>query len=77
VDVRIGVTNAPRELALELADSTDLSSLRGEIDRALGTEGAVLWLTDRRGKQIGVPVAKIAFIEIGSPDGERRIGFGG
>lgn len=77
MDVRIGVTNAPRELALELADSTDLPSLRGEIDRALGTEGAVLWLTDRRGKQIGVPVAKIAFIEIGSPDGERRIGFGG
>jgi hypothetical protein len=75
VDVRIGVTNAPRELTLELADSTDVASLRAEIDRALGTEGAVLWLTDVKGRQIGVPVAKIAFLELGSTV-ERRIGFG-
>ncbi len=75
MDVRIGVSNAPRELSLELADSTDLVALRGEVDRALGTEGAVLWLTDVKGRQIGVPVAKIAFIELGSTT-ERRIGFG-
>jgi Protein of unknown function (DUF3107) len=75
VDVRIGVTNAPRELTLELADSTDVASLRAEIDRALGTDGAVLWLTDVKGRQIGVPVGKIAFLELGST-AERRIGFG-
>ncbi len=77
MDVRIGVTNAPREVSLELADTTDPAVLRTEIDRALGTEGAVLWLTDRKGRQVAVPVAKIAYVEIGASDAEKRIGFGG
>lgn len=77
MDVRIGVTQAPREIALELAEGTDPAVLRTEIDRALGTESAVLWLTDRKGRQVAVPVAKIAYVEIGPADGERRIGFGG
>jgi hypothetical protein len=37
----------------------------------------VLWLVDKRGKDIGVPAAKIAYVELGTADGERRIGFGG
>lgn len=77
MDVRIGVTNAPREVALELAEGTDPAVLRQEVDRALGTEGAVLWLTDRKGRQVAVPVAKIAYVEIGAGDAEKRIGFGG
>jgi hypothetical protein len=77
MDVRIGVTNAPREVSLELAETTDPAVLRTEIDRALGTEGAVLWLTDRKGRQVAVPVAKIAYVEIGASDAEKRIGFGG
>ena len=37
----------------------------------------VLWVTDKRGRDIGIPAAKIAYVEVGSADGERRIGFGG
>lgn len=77
MDVRIGVTNAPREVALELAEGTDPAVLRQEVDRALGTDGAVLWLTDKKGRQVAVPVAKIAYVEIGASDAEKRIGFGG
>ncbi|MGH9112678.1 MAG: DUF3107 family protein [Acidimicrobiales bacterium] len=36
-----------------------------------------MWLTDRRGRQYGVPVDKVAYIEIGSTEAGRRIGFGG
>ena len=36
----------------------------------------MLWLTDRKGRQVGVPVDKIAYVEIGSADDGRRIGFG-
>ena len=59
------------------SETTDPAVLRTEIDRALGTEGAVLWLTDRKGRQVAVPVAKIAYVEIGASDAEKRIGFGG
>jgi len=36
----------------------------------------VLWLTDRRGRRVAVPVAKVAYVEVGAPANERRVGFG-
>ena len=76
MDLRIGVTNAPREVVVELADDTDRDQLRAAIDHALTSE-TVLWVSDKRGKHIGVPGAKIAFVELGSAETDRRIGFGG
>ncbi len=76
MDVRIGVRNAPKELEVLLADDTDGDAVREHIDAAFAS-GGTLWLTDRRGRQYGVPVDKIAYVEIGSSDGGRRIGFGG
>ena len=77
MDVRIGVTQAPREINLEVADDTDQTALRAKVEAALSGAVDVLWLTDRRGREIGVAAAKIAYVEVGAPDGERRIGFGG
>ena len=77
VDLRIGVTQAPRELAIELADDVDRDDLRSRVEAALAGASDVLWVTDKRGKDIGVPAAKIAYVELGSADGDRRIGFGG
>jgi hypothetical protein len=36
----------------------------------------VLWLTDKKGRRVGVPVAKVAYIEVGAPAADRRVGFG-
>jgi len=77
VDVRIGVTQAPRELSLELADDTDVVALRSRIEAVLTDESLVLWLTDKKGRSTGIPGKKIAYVELGTPEGERRIGFGG
>jgi Protein of unknown function (DUF3107) len=77
VDVRIGVTQAPRELNVELAEDVDRKKLKASVEAALSGATDVLWLTDKRGKDIGVPAAKIAYIELGSSDGDRKIGFGG
>lgn len=76
VDVRIGVTQAPRELSLEVDDG-DRDDLKTRIEAALSGAVDVLWITDKRGRDVGVPAAKIAYVEVGSADGERRIGFGG
>jgi hypothetical protein len=76
VDVRIGVTQAPRELTVEVPDD-ERNDLRGKVEAALGGASDVLWITDKRGREIGIPAAKIAYIEIGNADGDRRIGFGG
>jgi hypothetical protein len=36
----------------------------------------ILWLTDRKGRQVGVPVAKVAYVEVDPPVSDRRVGFG-
>jgi hypothetical protein len=75
VDVRIGVTQHPRELDVELADDTDRDELTRSIEEALADDSKVLWLTDRKGRRVGVPSVKDAYIEIGAAE-ERRVGFG-
>jgi uncharacterized protein DUF3107 len=76
VDVRIGVKSSPNVLEVSLADDTDGEAVREHIDKAFA-DGGTLWLTDRRGRQFGVPVDKVAYVEIGSSETGRRIGFGG
>jgi hypothetical protein len=74
VEVRIGVTYTPREIELEFGEDVDRDALVKQIDAAVGGEG-MLWLTDRRGRQVGVPAAKVAYVEITGRDDERRVGF--
>jgi hypothetical protein len=75
VDVRIGVTYTPKEIDVELDEDADRAALKASIEAALAEDDGVLWLVDRHGREIAVPAAKIAYVEIGSPDSERRIGF--
>lgn len=76
VDVRIGVTQAPREITVEVADD-ERDDLKAKVEAALSGATDVLWVTDKRGRDVGIPAAKIAYVEVGSADGDRRIGFGG
>ncbi|MDA8311917.1 MAG: DUF3107 domain-containing protein [Actinomycetota bacterium] len=75
MDVRIGIVQSPKELEVELAEDVDRGKLLQDIEAALAGD-AVLWLTDRRGRRVGVPVAKIAYVEVGAPTPDRRVGFG-
>lgn len=76
MDVRIGVTQAPREIEVDMADDSDAAALVKQVETALSKEGAVLWLTDRRGRRFGIPSHKVAYVEIGIAGEERRVGFG-
>lgn len=76
MDVRIGVTYSPKEIDIELDEKTDVKKLRAEIEKVLSGGSGVLWLTDRKDRQVGVPADKVAYVEIGSPSGDRSIGFG-
>lgn len=75
MDVRIGVTNSMRELDLDVDDSIDRDDLKSHIEAALGTEGGMLHMQDRRGREVIVPSDKVAYVEIGSPHEGRTIGF--
>lgn len=72
--VRIGVAESARELAVELSEDIDGDAVRKKLEDTLKAGDSVFWLTDRRGRQIGVPIARIAYLEIGGE--QPPIGFG-
>ena len=76
MDVRIGITHTPKELEVEMPDDADRDKVVAEIEKLLKNGDGVLWLTDRKGRRIGVPVVKVAYVEVGAPSSERRVGFG-
>ena len=76
MDVRIGITHTPKELEVEMPDDADRDKVVAEIEKLLKNGDGVLWLTDRKGRRIGVPVDKVAYVEVGAPSSDRRVGFG-
>jgi hypothetical protein len=76
VDVRIGVTYSAKELEIDLPADADRDKVKKKIDEALRDDAKVLWLTDAKGRDVAVPAAKIAYIELGGADASRRVGFG-
>ncbi len=77
MDLRIGVTNAPREINLELADDADRAGLKSQIEAVLTGAVDVLWVTDKKGREVGVSGKTIAYVDLGAGGTERKIGFGG
>ena len=74
MDVRIGVSHSPREIELDMNEEPD--EVIKAVEAAIAGGDSLVWLTDKRGRRVGVPAAKIAYVEIGSPADERRVGFG-
>ena len=72
MDVRIGITQSPRELGFE-SDAT-AEELHAAVEAALTEGKAVLSLSDNKGKKYLIPTASIGYVEIGS-DVRGKVGF--
>jgi hypothetical protein len=72
VDIRIGISNSPREIAFE--SSQTLAQVEKVVSDALEAGSAFIKLADDKDKVYIVPTASLAYIEIGS-EANRRIGF--
>ena len=75
MNVRIGVTYTPKEIEVEVGEDTDRDALVSSIEEAVSADGRVLWLTDRKGRRVGVPSNKVAYVEIDPGTHDRRVGF--
>ena len=75
MEVRIGVLHSPKELSLELEGSPD--DITKALDDALKKDDSVLWLTDVKGRRVGVPADRVAYVEIETESSAKRVGFGG
>jgi hypothetical protein len=76
VEIRIGVTYTAKEISLEASDGVKAADVKADVAAALTGASPILWLEDSKGRQVGVPADKIAYVEIGSEDATRPIGFG-
>jgi Protein of unknown function (DUF3107) len=74
MEVRIGVVYTPREIVLEMPD--DVDAVSKTIEAGLREEATLLWLTDSKGRRVGIPTDKLAYVEIAGPDSDRKVGFG-
>lgn len=76
MELRIGVIQGSRDVEIELPDDTDRESLLAELDKLLTKGEGVLWVTDRKGRKVGVVAPRIGWVEVGASAAERRVGFG-
>jgi len=72
VDIRIGITNSPREINLESSQSS--AEVEGIVIAALAADSKFFRLVDQKGNVYVVPVATFGYLEIGSEE-SRRVGF--
>ena len=76
MDIRIGVIQTAKELLIELPADVDRDALKARVDAALAGTDPVLWVTDRVGREVAVPAERLAYVDLGGPEAERRVGFG-
>jgi hypothetical protein len=74
MEVRIGVVYTARELVLEMDD--DSSTVSAAIEAAIGGKGPLMWLTDSKGRKVGIPTDKLAYVEVAGDAADRKVGFG-
>ena len=72
MEVKIGVQQAPRELVVESGQTS--AEIASAVTKALADSTGVLTLVDEKGKQVIVPVAKLAYVEI-DDSVVRKVGF--
>jgi hypothetical protein len=75
MEVRIGVLHSPKELTLEL-DGGSADEVSKQFEDSLKQDDGVLWLTDTKGRRVGVPAERVAYVEIETESGAKRVGFG-
>jgi hypothetical protein len=73
VEVKIGITDSPRELVLSSTQTP--AEVEELVSAALRDDSGLLSLNDERGRRFLVNAAKIAYVEIGVADA-RRVGVG-
>jgi DNA-binding MurR/RpiR family transcriptional regulator len=74
MEVKIGVVYSAKELSVELDGKAD--EVVAMVEDALKGGAPVLWLTDEKGRRVGIPTDKVAYIEVAEEDVTKRVGFG-
>lgn len=72
MEVKIGVSESPRELVVNSAQPHD--EVEALVADALAGRSDILSLVDEKGRKLLVQSAKVSYVEIGPAD-PRKVGF--
>ena len=72
MDIRIGIANSPREISFESSQTSN--EVEKIVADALESGSTFVKLSDNKDKIYIVPVASLAYIEVGS-ETSQRVGF--
>lgn len=75
MNIRIGMIYNPKELEIELGEDQDGAKLAEEVTEAVTKDTGMLWLTDKKGRRVGVATSKVAWVEFGPESEGRKVGF--
>ncbi len=75
MEVIFGVQARDGTIRAQVPDDK-VDDLRKQLEKAIANDDAsVVWVTDKDGREIGIPSDKIAFVEFGSEKTSRQVGF--
>ncbi|MEU4841688.1 MULTISPECIES: DUF3107 domain-containing protein [Nocardia] len=72
MEVKIGISDSPRELVIASSQSPD--EVEALVSEALAATSGVLALADEKGRKYLIQAGKVAYVEIGAVTGG-RVGF--
>jgi hypothetical protein len=73
VKVRIGIAESTKVIELEVADAQEFES---SFTEALGNDEVLVWVEDSKKRRVGIPSARVAYVEIETDDTKTSVGFG-
>lgn len=69
--VRIAVAESSKVVELEVDDLPEFKKTMAATVEA----GDVYWTTDAKGREVGIPAGRIAFVEVESENADVAVGF--
>jgi len=73
MEIKIGIADVARETSIDADQSAD-DIVKAYAD-ALAEPNGLLRLADSKGRHLVVPAARVAYLDLGSPE-HRPVGFG-
>jgi hypothetical protein len=70
--VKVGVAETNRVIELE-TESAD--AIKTVMEEAYSSGKSILWFEDTKSRLVGIPLEKVAYIEIDQASDSRQVGF--
>jgi hypothetical protein len=75
MEVVFGVQARDGAIRVQMSEE-EVADLKKRLDETFKHDSAeIFWLTDKDGREIGIPTDKIAYVEFGAEKSSRQVGF--